>query len=391
MNKSVWFWCVATVCAASLVGCNRGTEEKTTASGAGPKVDVLNLKSSDNRPLILIDKEETPVPEAPANAKALPEQDAGHWYGIEYSGRKTQKVAMPKSPGDGPAGKRVLCLKFLDHPYLTAYTAGMQTVATAYGIKLETVIADNQTSKQAEQVDQAIGDRPDLVIITPVDSNAVVPLLKKLNAAGIPVIASNLIPAEEGMKYVLTWTGPDDWGQFRMLAHTFADKLNKEGGYCIVRHVEGASPFLSRTFGPLTELATYAPKMQCLDMQPTQLQAEKTMQVVSVWLTRFGTKLKGIISADDSGAMKGISAALKKAGRTDVVVVAAGNSKGGMEFLKNGGLYAMTYQSAEADGALPMYLAAQWFSGKPIDKPVYFLPRQIITKANVDQFMPAQW
>ena len=268
---------------------------------------------------------------------------------------------------------------------------GMQKVADAYGITLETKVANNETSLQAEQVEQAITERPDLVIITPVDSKAVVPLLAKLHAAGIPVIASNLIPAEQGMQYILTWTGPDDWGQFRMLAREFAKKLNSEGGYCVVRHLPGASPFLSRTFGPVSELAKIAPKMQCLDMQATQLQAEKTMQVVSAWLTKYGPKLKGIISADDSGAMNGISEALKKAGRKDVVVVAAGNSKVGMDFVKKGELFAITYQSAEADGALPMYLAAQWFSGKPIDKPVYYLPQMIINKDNVDQFMPAQW
>jgi ribose transport system substrate-binding protein len=38
-----------------------------------------------------------------------------------------------------------------------------------------------------------------------------------------------------------------------------------------------------------------------------------------------------------------------------------------------------------------MQLAAQWFSGKKIDKPVYYLPRKVITKETVDQFMPAQW
>ncbi|HTQ09815.1 MAG TPA: sugar ABC transporter substrate-binding protein [Fimbriimonadaceae bacterium] len=381
------FWLVAAV-AVALSGC-RPSSSTPTASAA--KVDVLALKGTDHQPLILIDDTPTTIPPRPAQPDALPEEDPLHWYDIEYSGWNTKKLDMPKSPGNGPAGKRVLCLRFMDHPYLTAYSHGMQEIADAYGIKLETRVANNETSVQAEQVDQAISERPDLVIITPVDSKAVVPLLRKLHSAGIPVIASNLIPEEEGMKYVLTWTGPDDWGQFRMLAREFAKKLNYEGGYCVVRHMQGSSCFLSRTNGPISELAKVAPKMKCLDMQATQLQAEETMQVVSDWITRFGPQLKGIISADDSGAMNGIAQAIRKSGRKDIVVVAAGNSKVGMDFLKSGDLYAMTYQSAEADGALPMYLAAQWFSGKPIDKPTYFLPRKIITKANVDQFLPAQW
>ena len=393
MKQGFVRWHVLAGLIVVLGGCQSG--EPAPKGAAVPNdaatVDAMALKGTDGQLLVLMDDGEFAFPERPANPDALRLEDPLHWYDIEYSGWNTQKLEMPKSPGDGPKGKRVLCLRFMDHPYLTAYTTGMQRVADAYGITLETKVANNETSVQAEQVEQAIADKPDLVIITPVDSKAVVPLLMKLHAAGIPVIASNLIPAEEGMKYVLTWTGPDDWGQFRMLAREFAKKLGNEGGYCVVRHMPGSSCFLSRTYGPISELAKIAPNMKFLDMQATQLQAEKTMQVVSDWLTRFGPKLKGIVSADDSGAMNGIAEALKKAGRTDVVVVAAGNSKVGMDFVKSGELFAITYQSAEADGALPMYLAAQWFGGKPIDKPVYYLPRKVITKEIVDQFLPAQW
>ena len=40
---------------------------------------------------------------------------------------------------------------------------------------------------------------------------------------------------------------------------------------------------------------------------------------------------------------------------------------------------------------LPMKLAADWFNRKMIDRPLYFMKKQLINKDNVDQFMPAQW
>jgi ribose transport system substrate-binding protein len=126
-------------------------------------------------------------------------------------------------------------------------------------------------------------------------------------------------------------------------------------------------------------------------MQATKLQAEPTMQAVSDWITRFGKNLNGIVSADDSGAQIGINEAVKNANREDIIRVAAGNSKVGMDFVKAGTLHAITYQSAEADGALPMKLAADWLNGAKIEKPVYYLPKHIITKADVDRYMPAQW
>ena len=59
--------------------------------------------------------------------------------------------------------------------------------------------------------------QPDLVIVSPVDAKACIPLFRRLNEAGIPVIAINLLPVQEAHRYLLSWTGPDDWGQMRLL------------------------------------------------------------------------------------------------------------------------------------------------------------------------------
>ena len=134
-----------------------------------------------------------------------------------------------------------------------------------------------------------------------------------------------------------------------------------------------------------------APKMECLAMEPTGLKAEETMQTVSGWITRFGPKVKGIVSADDSGAQTGITEACKNAKREDMIRVAAGNSKVGMDFVKEGKLAAITYQSAEGDGALPMKLAGDFLCGKAVEKPVYYLRKTLITKEKVEGFLPAAW
>ena len=373
-------------------GSQMSAEQMHKACQDGLAVDVSKLRGTDKQPLIIMDESPLVPPARPASPEALPEDDPLHWYDMEYAGWQCTKTNLPKSPESGTKGKRVVCLRHMDHPYTTAYTRGMKQIADAYGIELKTLTAGNaDVNIQSQQVDQVINERPDLVILFPVDAKSVVPMLRKLNQAGIPVIASNLIPVDSGMPYVLTWTGPDDWGQFRMLAGEFAKRMNYEGGYCIVQHMPGGSPYFSRTFSVITELKKIAPKMKLLEKQTTKLEAEKTMQVVSDWLTKYKDELKGIVSADDSGAQIGINQACKTAGREDVIRVAAGNSKVGMDFIKAGALHAVTYQSAEADGALPMKIAADWFCGKEITRPVYYLPKHVITSKDVDQYMPAQW
>lgn len=362
-----------------------------TAAGTGAAPDVAALKATDGQPLVWIDDQPLNAPPRPADPTKLADDDLLRWYDYEYSGWNVRKLPMPPSPGTGPRGKRVVSLQYMDHPYWQGYGNGMRRLAAAYGFDLTILEAGNDNKVQADQVEQVIRMRPDLVILTPVDANGVVPMLKRLYDEKIPVIASNLIPVDEGMKYCITWTGPDDWGQFRMLAREFAVAMNRRGGYCIVRHIAGTSCYLSRTWAAVSELRKVAPEMKCLDMQSTDLKTEETKTQVAAWLKKYGADLKGIVSADDSKAMTGITEALKDAGRTDVVVVSAGSSRTGLQYIKEGRMHAATYQSAEADGALPIEIAARWFRGEPVPRPVYYLQKHVITAADVDRFLPAQW
>lgn len=353
------------------------------------KVDISTIKSSDNQPLLL-EMEKKEVPKRPEDPSKLPEEDALHWYDMEFAGWSAEKINIPKSPADGAIGKKVVVIINGDHPYLTAYGNGAKKIADAYKMDFKLMSPNWDLNVQNQQIDQAINSKPDLIILVPLDAKAAVQQFRKINQAGIPCIASNMLPEDEGMKYVICWTGPDDWGQFRMLAQQFADKLGKKGGVAYIRHAPGGSPFFARTYGPITELKKYAPDMKVLDMQAPGFEAEKTMQVVSDWITKYGDELKGIVAADDSAQTIGIIEALKKANRTDIVVVAAGNSKVGMDAVKAGNVLAITYQSAEADGAVAVKMAAEWFNGKEV-APVGYIPKHVITKDDVDSFMPAQW
>jgi len=364
-----------------------------TATGGADRAtaaDVFALRGTDRQPYIVRSTEAVVIPDRPVEPKALPETDKGHWWDIEFAGWQVDKVPMPASPMDGSQGKRVTLLKAGDHPYWTAYVRGFNVVAAAYGMKTKVFNSNWNMDLQAQQTDQAINERPDMIIFAPVDATACTPLLRRINKAGIPCITSNTIPCDDAMRYCLAWTGPDDWGQFRMLARAFADAMQQTGGYAIVRHMPGSSPFFSRTYAPITELREYAPDMELLAMDTANLEAEGTMQLVSAWITKFGANLKGLVLAGDGFTMTGALEAVRKAERGDITIVAAGNSKTGMDAVKAGEALAVTYQSAEGDGGLAVHSAARWFQGEQLEAVVY-LPKHVITRKDVHEFMPAQW
>ncbi|MHB8963057.1 MAG: sugar ABC transporter substrate-binding protein [Saccharofermentanales bacterium] len=381
--------CTATTTAPSS-DMSTGTSVETDAEKAAATlaVDLSKILADDGQPLFLMGEAKT-VPTRPADPNALPATDPLHWWDMEYAGWTTVKETMPESPKDGAQGKKVTLIVHGDHPWTTAYIKGAQKAADAYGITLKTMSPNWDLNVQNQQIDQAINEKPDAIALIPIDANAAVQQFKKIYDAGIPLVATNTLSVDEAMKYTIGWSGPDDWGQFRMLTQEFAKKLNFEGGYACISHSPGGSPFFARTDGPISELAQY-PDMKLLERQAPGFDAAKVTQLVSDWITKYGTELKGIIAADDSAQLIGIVDALKKAGRTDIVVVAAGNSKAGMDAVKAGECYAITYQTTEGDGAAAIRTAALFFAGAEI-APVTYLPKHIITAADVDNYMPAQW
>lgn len=358
---------------------------------ASRQVDTTDLMAKDGQPLI-VRGTKPEIPDRPEHPGELPKTDAGHWWDMEHAGWKAEKVNIPDSPESGAIGKDVVLLKAGDHPYWTAYVRGFKKIADAYDMDIKIFNSNWNMDLQAQQTRQAINARPDAIIVAPVDARASTILLRRINQAGIPVFASNTLPSNKGMKYVVSWTGPDDWGQFRMLARTFADEMDKSGNYAIIRHMPGSSPYFARTWAVRTELNGYAPEMELLDMDTAQLKSEATKQLVSDWLTKHGDELDGIVLPGDGFSMTGTIQALESAGKEpgDITIVAAGSSETGLDAVKNGWCYAMTYQSAEADGALALQTAADWFNGRDVP-PVRYIPKKIINSDNVDNFTPAQW
>lgn len=384
---------VAAFAEGSKEGGSAGSKANLDAS---LKVDAAALKSTDGQALLVLSKDTVKVPTRPANPEALPETDPLRWWDMEYAGWITQKTNIPKSPADGAMGKKVVFIVHGDHPWTTACSNGAKKVAEAYKMDIKVRSPNWDLAVQNQMIEQAIVEKPDMILLIPLDAKTAPQQARKINQAGIPLILFNTLPSAEAMNYAIAWTGPDDFGQMRKLSRAFADELRKRNpgaksiGVAYVQHAPGGSPYFARCFGPISELAGYAPEIKTLDKQAPGFEADKTMQLVSDWLTRFGKDLKGVFAADDSAQALGIAEALKKAGREDVVVVAAGNSKIGMDQVKAGQLFAITYQTAEGDGALAVKTAADWFNGLSIE-PRRNLPQHIITKADVEKFYPPQW
>jgi ribose transport system substrate-binding protein len=262
-------------------------------------------------------------------------------------------------------------------------------VASAFGVSLEISYCDWDDDAQRRIVPQVVERRPDGIILLPTSADHSLELAQLIHGAGIPLIMSNTNPETDGFNYILTWTGPDDWGQTRQVARHFGELIG-DGGYAILQHVPGISAHYARCWGVLTELADTKPGAQCLAVAYPGFDPEKAKAQVVEWIRAYGSSLKGIYCADDASYGLGVRNALAQEGRNDIVVSAAGASSVGLQLVKEGVISGMSYQSAEGDGALAMKAMVDWFSGLDL-APLTYMPYELITRDNVEDFLPAQW
>ena len=347
-----------------------------------------HLKPFRGQLFVLWNLSESQIPPRPADPEKIPEDDERHWYDLEYAGWHVRKQNIPQSPGDGPVGKRVICLLPPKNLYQRCYLEGAEEAAAAAGIRLTSFFHTENGEPQEKQLERALAEKPDLIVLNAENAAGGVSWYRRINEAGIPVIASNFLPLPESFSYILAWTGPDDWGQSRLLARTFVELLDGKEGYSIFRHVRGSSSYSARTYGVFTEIRKVAPSMACLSFEETDFDEEKSYQAARRLLRKHGRRLAGIVSADDSTILTGINRAIAELDREDVVRVAFGTTSIGLTFLQEGRAHALAYQSPQMDGALAMRVAMDWFSGLQV-QPLRYLPKHIVTRENVeDHFQP---
>ncbi len=390
-----FFVLVVSLTVIFFIGCQKENANSlsSTSNGidgvsnleASLAIDISDVRGSDGQ-LLLIYGETRPVPPKPTNQEAL------DMWKLEYAGRQTQKKQMISSSEDGIIGKKIIMIMQSEHPYWTAVANGSRIACEAYQANFEMWNPNGDLNQQNQYVDRAIAEKADMVLLASLDAKASVQQFKKLYDAGIPAIAYNMIPNDDAMRYVLAITAPDDFGQFKMLAEHMAQEVGGSAGVGYITHIPGGSPYFARTTNVVEYYKENYPDMKTLDIQSPGFDAPKVKQVVADWITRFGKDLTCIVLADDSAQALGAIQAIEEAGRDDIYVIAAGNSKVGMDLVKSGKIDAITFQSAEADGAVPIKVSADYFNGVDLgSNAAFYLPQAIITPDNVDNYMPAQW
>ena len=298
-----------------------------------------------------------------------------------------------------PQGKRIALLTTPNaQPFIGAWTSTFMKSAGAMGMKATNFVSPFDAALQSQQIDDAIAQKFDLIMLITINHQAILPALTRAKAAGVPVMLINN-PGERGYSDLfVTYVGSDQEKLGRLAGENMVKGLAAEGKtQAQVAAVTGTASQLNtilRMEGFKAALAKH-PGIKLVAEADAKWNTALSEKLTSDLLVRFAGRggLDGIYGMADNqatGIIQAIQSAGLKAGVANkgIVVVASNCMKDGIMHIKDGTQCATNTQIPVEEAKAAAKYAAEFFNGKKL-KQFEIVESYSITKANVDKFAQA--
>src|SRR5437899_3818713 len=139
-----------------------------------------------------------------------------------------------------------LSISTLNNPFFVDLRDGAQAAAKKMNVNLVVLDAQNDSAREASQIEDLIQKNVAVIAINPTDSDAIVPTIKKINAARIPVITVDR-GANGGA--VAAHIASDNVAGGKMAAQYVAKRLKGKGSVVMLEGIAGTSAARDRGKG----------------------------------------------------------------------------------------------------------------------------------------------
>jgi ribose transport system substrate-binding protein len=306
----------------------------------------------------------------------------------------TDTTAETTAAGGG-SGERVSIIASVpptDHGWLGAISKDAQAAAEKHDDIDFDLLQAADADSQAQQIEQAISQKPDVLVVLPQDGAALTPVAQKAERAGIRVVnVDRLFTAPDAA----TATILGDNYQIGVLAANYiADQLKCQGNVVEIQGLAGISVTEDRTKGFTDTIKQKCPGggLKIVASQPGDFNPDKGLTVMENIL-QAQSNIDAVYTHDDDMA-QGVVQAIRNAGRDDeMFLTGVGGSQDAMKQIKEGGLYRATFlytpnMAASAVNMARLIGLDEGFSELvPPEVPrQVVVPAAVVTKDNVDEY-----
>jgi inositol transport system substrate-binding protein len=287
------------------------------------------------------------------------------------------------------AAKIGVSMDKFDDNFLTVLRNSMAEYAkTQPGVTLQIEDAKDDVSKQLSQVQNFIANGVDAIIVNPVDTSATGAITKAAADAGVPLVYVNREPIDVdklGPKAAFVASNEAESGTLE--AKQICKLLGGKGNILVMEGVLSNQSAVQRTKDIHEVISTPdCSGMKVVAEQTANYDRTQAQNLMTNWLSK-GMQFDAVVSNNDEMAI-GALQAMKSAGVDTKKAVVGGidATQDALASMKAGDLKVTVFQDAAGQGKGAVDAALALAAGKPVEKKVY-IPFQLVTPANMDQFM----
>lgn len=295
-------------------------------------------------------------------------------------------------------GKRIaLVVGPTQDAFIGTLSKTFEDKAEAAGTNVDTFSSPFDPALQARQIDDAIAQKFDLLVIMPISQQAIVPSLNKAKEAGIPVV--NIISEMQGDAANLTvgYVGENSVELGRQAGIAMANALKaagKENGrIAAITGVmaEGIAPL--RLQGFKEALAENAPGASLVASEDVHWNPVEGEQATGQLLARFAADggLDAMYGMNDilaNAIIQAANTAGVAVGDGGMIVVGGNCQAPGVRNLMAGNMPATVLMLPTVSGAKAAEVALDVLAGKQVDR-TYYEEHKVIDSGNIKEFAQA--
>lgn len=264
------------------------------------------------------------------------------------------------SNGESSSGISVgLSVSTLNNPFFVSLSEGAKAKAKELNINLSVVNASDDTAKQASDIEDLISKNVKVIIVNPVDSDAVAPAVENAIAANIPVIALDRIV--NGVE-VDAQIASDNVAGARMAGEYLVELIGEKAKVAELIGIPGASATIDRGKG-FHEVADT--KLDVIASQTANFNRAEGLTVMENIL-QANPDIKGVFAHNDEMAL-GALEAIKATGK-DIVIIGFDATDDAVLSVKEGSMKATVAQQPDLMGAIAVETALKIINGETVEK-----------------------
>jgi len=274
-----------------------------------------------------------------------------------------------------------VALANFDLNFVSILRTQMQTELKANQLNSQFVDAKGDVALQVQQVDDFINQGVDAIILNPVDTQGVAPMIAAAKRANIPLIFVNRKP-EVKLSDEMAYVGSDSALGGEMQMEALAKKMNYKGNVAILMGALSNEEARERTRAVETVIAKYK-EMKVVEKQSAKWQRNEAVDVVSGWL--LNQRPIDAIAANNDEMAIGAIMALSQAKNEKILVAGIDGTPDGQQFVKSGKMALTIFQDAKGQATGAVQVTKALLEKQKVQE-YNWVPYRTITPENFTEF-----